>query len=43
MPRKLLLLVCLLFASTMLSGCIVETPGPYHGGWGWHHDHGDRY
>lgn len=43
MPRSLLLLVGLLFAATMLSGCIVEGPGAYRGGgWGWHHHHDDR-
>jgi hypothetical protein len=39
MTRSLLLIVGLLFATTMLTGCVVE-PGYYHhGGWGWHHDH----
>jgi hypothetical protein len=38
MVRKLCLLAALLFATSMLSGCVVE-PGYYHhGGWGWHHD-----
>jgi hypothetical protein len=35
MPRKFLLIVGLLFATTMLSGCVIEEPG--HWGWGWHH------
>jgi hypothetical protein len=42
MTRTLVLLVGLLFATTMLSGCVVEPVGPgyYHHGWdGWHHDH----
>ncbi|MDR3538111.1 MAG: hypothetical protein P4L71_16580 [Acetobacteraceae bacterium] len=41
MPRSLLLLVGLLFATTMLSGCVIEEPGHHGWGWGWHH-HGDR-
>ena len=39
MHRSLMLLVGLIFATTMLSGCVIEAPGHYHG-WGWHH--GDR-
>jgi hypothetical protein len=41
MARTLLLLAGLLLTTTMLSGCVVETPGHEHwGGWGWHHhDH----
>ena len=35
MRRSIFLLVGLAFATTMLSGCVVETPGYYH--WGWHH------
>jgi hypothetical protein len=33
MFRKLFLIVGLMLATTMLSGCVVETPAP----WGWHH------
>ena len=38
MARSLALLVGLLFATSMLGGCVIE-PGYYHHGWwGWHHD-----
>jgi hypothetical protein len=40
MSRTLMLLAGLLFATTMLSGCIVEEPGHPHW-WGWHH-HDER-
>jgi hypothetical protein len=42
MARSLVLLVGLLFATTMLTGCAVEPGygGYYHHGWGgWHHDY----
>ena len=37
MARSLLLLVGLLFAMTLLSGCVVEAPWYHHHGGGWHH------
>jgi hypothetical protein len=39
MHRSLMLLAGLMLSMTMLSGCVIEAPGHYHG-WGWHH--GDR-
>lgn len=41
MARNVLLLIGLMFAATMLSGCVIEpAPGYYHHGWwGWHHHH----
>ena len=36
MARTVLLVIGLLFASTMLSGCVIE-PGYHHGWGGWHH------
>jgi hypothetical protein len=38
MLRPLLLAAGLIFASLMLSGCVVETPGYYH-----HYYHHDYY
>jgi hypothetical protein len=37
--RALILFAGLIFAATMVSGCVIEAPGHYHW-WGWHH--GDR-
>lgn len=39
MARSILLLAGLLFATTLLSGCVIEEPGYYHPHWGWWHHH----
>jgi hypothetical protein len=38
----LLPIAALLFASTMLSACVVEEPGYDHHGWWWWHHHDEH-
>ena len=43
MVRLLVRLIGLLLAMSLLTGCIIEPPGYWHGGGGWHHGwHRDR-
>lgn len=38
MMRSFVRVTALLLAMSLLSGCIIEPPGYWHGGgWGWHH------
>lgn len=45
MMRSFVRIVCLLLAMSLLSGCVIEPPGYWQdgGGWhhGWHHDDDD--